>query len=104
MLHPKLPEDAVLVPGKDDAGKRVTITSCGGALVRVGGTVLVGPYTYPYLYKYKVKSKKDSKDRYGRERVKYKEETRTSDPMWLVMLDGYKREFSFTAAEVTVLG
>lgn len=101
MLHPRIPDDASLVPGKDDKGKRVVINSCGGALANVGGTVLVGPYTYQYLHKFVVKPKKESKDRYGKERVKYKEETKTSNPMWLVLVDGYERDFTFGANELT---
>ncbi len=99
MLHPRLPEDAVLVQGKNDAGKKVVINSVGGALVNEKGTVLVGPYTYQYVHKYKVKPKTESKDRYGRERVKYKEETKTSLPMWLVKIES-KCDFSFTASEI----
>lgn len=101
MLHPRLPVDATLVQGKDDAGKRVKINSVGGALVDVDGTVLVGPYTYQYMHCYKVTPKKEAKDRYGRERVKYKEEERTSAPNWLVRLDGFGgREIAFIESEL----
>jgi len=104
MLHPRLPDEAVLVQGQDDAGKRVVINSCGGAFVNVSGTVLVGPYTYQYIRKYQVKPKNDAKDRYGRERVKYKEETKTSSPQWLVKVDVSDREFMFTQTELTFVG
>ncbi len=89
-----------MVRGQDDAGKRVTVNSSGGAIVGVKGTVVVGPYTYQYVHRYKVTPKTDVKDRYGRERVKYKEEVKTSSPMWLVAVEGYDRDFSFAAAEL----
>jgi hypothetical protein len=100
MLHVKLPEKAKLIPGRDDVGKRVIVNSPG--LVNVKGTVLCGPYTYPYLHKYKVKPKNNAKDRYGRERLKNKEEIRDTSPLWLIALDGYNREFSFLGGEFTV--
>ena len=104
MLYPRLPDEAVLVQGQDDAGKRVIINSCGGAFVNVNGTVLVGPYTYQYTHKYQVKPKNDAKDRYGRDRVKYKEEMKTSSPQWLVKVDVSDRDFTFTQAELTFIG
>lgn len=100
MLHPRIPDDASLLPGQDDKGKRVKINSRGGALANVSGTVLVGPYTYQYLHKFQVKPKNETKDRYGRDRVKYKEEIRTSNPLWLVLVEGYDREFSFIEEEL----
>ena len=68
-------------------------------MVKVKGTVLVGPYTYQYLHKFKVKANDDAKDKYGREKVKHKEEIKTSEPAWLVMIDGF-REFSFMSSEL----
>lgn len=102
MLHPNLPELAALLPGRDDAGKAVIVNTFGSALtcvdgkyvggpyttpvlVNMKGTVVVGPYIYPYIWKEKIKTKKD---KHGKEKVKYKEEQRISQPFWYVKLEG----------------
>lgn len=98
MLHPKLPDDATLVQGRNDEGKRVTVNSVGGVLANLQGTVLVGPYTYPYIHKFKVKLEK--KNKFGKEKMREMSEPRISIPNWLVALD-YGRTFSFMESELT---
>jgi hypothetical protein len=98
MLHPKLSDDATLVQGRNDEGKRVKVNSVGGALQDLMGTVLAGPYTYPYIHEFKVKL--DKKNQYGKEKVKKVSEARVSVPNWLVALDNGML-LSFAASELT---
>ena len=95
MLHNTIPEDAYL-SGPNDKGKRVTINSVGGAFVNHPGVVVVGPYVYPYEYKTEIKTK----SRNPMMQKRYKKEERISNPLWVVLVDGCNRCFSFMESEL----
>ena len=89
MNIPNLPSTAVPLEGRNDAGKRVEINSVGGALRRVQGTVVSGPFTFTYNI--------NSEDKKGRR----KQTTVETVPYWQVLVDNYDCSLNFVAQELT---
>lgn len=111
MIHTNNPEihippTATPIDGKNDAGKKVLVTSVGGTLCKVPGTVMVGPYIFTYSLQSSVdvsgkKYKKDKKD--SREKLLLTKFT--TQPYWCVRLDkwGYEKYLSFVSEELKFL-
>jgi len=95
-IPPEVPPTATLV-AKNEAGKKITINTCGGALKNVKGTILYGPFIFVF----------GAQSTHGSDGKKFKDGKLrpvkfTTEPYWCVHVHGYNLNLNLAENEFTM--